>query len=415
MSAKRGYRNKAIVILLLLLFIAFMAVYVSFYRQNDVENDALYESDVDQSLLVVCDYELPEQKRLFLSMAEKFQQETGIITEVKYIDSDFILMQGGSRSGILSEADVIICNYADLSYLMHSEELREIELSNYGIQERDYAVPNVFLSLHENGKLYGIPFMGDQYVLYIDSESMSSAGVKEINSWDDVYEVCAQRSRSLVYGIGIGGRRQTEGAYLLWTLLYENGCSNYTIDTEQGEEALKSILLLNKNGYLNRDSSIMTVMDMVEDFVQGHEAVIIAPYQYASYIQEKAGKEITIAKMPKGIRGENVLSYKGIGMTLDSDEKAESFVRFLFQSDVRKQLRDSIDNLPLLNQDFESCTPLEKALVEENGVILIDSAWGGTSEVYAEALKEMLLDRELQADVFVKELQEKIRVAYIQN
>lgn len=411
----KKYRNQVICWLLLALLLAFLVIYLSFYQKKEDRTAAEGDAAPAQQLLVVCDYELPAQQDALSAAAEEFSRETGTAVQVQFMDSDAVLKNGEYRAWSLSEADIVICSYTDLSYLMYAGELQELELSDAGLQESDFISAGILLPLRRNGKLYGIPFMGDQYVLYADEESMHNAAVRKVSSWEDVYEICAQRNRNLVYGIGIGGRRQTEGAYLLQLLLYGNGCSNYTIDSEQGREVLEALLVLNQNGYLNRDSSIMTAMDMTQDFIQGHEAMIIAPYQYSGYIAAAAGREIEVSGLPGGVRSGGVLSYKGIGLTENAEEEAEEFLRYLFRYAVRETLRGEIDNLPLLREDLESSTEMEKELAEGENVIDVDAAWSSISEVYARALRELLLDRELQPDTCARDLQEKVKVAFLKN
>ncbi len=412
----KKYRNQVICWLLLALLLAFVVIYRSFYQRKENPTIAAEGGEVpEQELLIVCDYELPGQQDALRTAAEEFGRETDTTVRLEFMDGDAVLKNGEYRTWTLSEADIVICSYTDLSYLMYAGELQEVELSCIGLQESDFISAGILLPLYRNGKLYGIPFMGDQYILYVDAESMRRAAVRTVSNWKDIFEICAQRNRNLVYGIGIGGRRQTEGAYLLQMLLYGSGCTNYTIDSEQGKAVLENLLMLNRNSYLNRDSSIMTAMDMTEDFIQGHEAMIIAPYQYSGYIENAAGKDIVLTGLPTGVRGNGVVSYKGIGLTENADKGAEEFVRFLFRRAVRENLRGEIDNLPLLQEDLENSTELERELVREGNVIDVDAAWSSISEVYAGALQELLLDRELQADACAEELQEKVKVAFLKN
>ncbi len=58
---------------------------------------------------------------------------------------------------------------------------------------------------------------------------------------------------------------------------------------------------------------------------------------------------------------------------------------------------------------------MEKELAEGENVIDVDAAWSSISEVYARALRELLLDRELQPDTCARDLQEKVKVAFLKN
>ena len=145
--------------------------------------------------------------------------------------------------------------------------------------------------------VWAVPDLASARALFINADIFEEVGIDYPTTWSELEDCCQailDYYDGEVYPWGIDmttDEGQAAFAYYTWGngggFVDENG--DWAVNTEENVEAINFALSLVENGYTNPNPATQTRYDLQDMFAAGKLAMIIAPNQLPTYVEDKGG------------------------------------------------------------------------------------------------------------------------------
>ena len=145
--------------------------------------------------------------------------------------------------------------------------------------------------------VWAVPDLASARALFINADIFEEVGIDYPTTWSELEDCCQailDYYDGEVYPWGIDmttDEGQAAFAYYTWGngggFVDENG--DWAVNTEENVEAINFALSLVENGYTNPNPATQTRYDLQDMFAAGKRAMISAPNQLPTYVEDKGG------------------------------------------------------------------------------------------------------------------------------
>jgi ABC-type glycerol-3-phosphate transport system substrate-binding protein len=284
--------------------------------------------------------------------AAEFTKETGIDVEFQSIPHANMRQQflsdavaGGGSFDVFTVDQPWLPEFAANGYLVPLDDVVTDE-------DRDDFLPHTLDTASYEGKLYGLPYMVHNTVLYYRTDLFEAAGLtKPPATWDEYreYAKILTDKDAGVWGTIIPGKQDGEVATRYESYLKQTGSDvaeadgNPTLDTEAGVEVFDMM-----SGIQFEDQSsppgLHDITDIQGQFLEGKVAMVLQwPYMYGMTADESQSKvvgNVGLAPAPGNPDQVSTTFSWGFGVNAASDniDAATKWVMWATSSDVLTDL-----------------------------------------------------------------------------
>ena len=167
--------KKMLIVLAGIVLIAFLWIYLRFLGSHKIEKEKEMEAE---AISVMAPYEVKQYQTVLKEIGEAYSQKSGN----KKIEFEFIPEENIKKELLLrnlnkkNEVDMVICANTLMPELIRMGFFQELSVDQNTHQRvRQQTLWN---SVKENGKIYGIPFTCDPYVLFYRKDRMEEKNLK---------------------------------------------------------------------------------------------------------------------------------------------------------------------------------------------------------------------------------------------
>lgn len=413
MNMKKLLPALAGIILLALLFI-----YVKFMGANRLEKENEMESDV---ISVLAPYEIEQYQMILKEIGESYSQKSGN----KKIQFEFIPEENIKKELLLrnlnkkNEIDMVICANTLMPELIRMGFFKELSVDQ-NIHQR-VRQQTLWNSVKENGKIYGIPFTCDPYVLFYRKDRMEEKNLKCPETWDE-FETCGKSMQKLgIKSIGIPGRREDDFACIFRIMLYSSGGNFLSMDQEAGIQTFERIQRMVRQNLIDREMINYTPKDLAVEFAEGKINMMINQMSMSTLLRESAdASEIGVSRLPDDVAGSVFLYGENIGIMQDADPQAEEFLEFLIQKENDEKIVNEMGILsPFIDVSYTKTGEVYlkdgEEFFEDAKTMETYATWTRISEAIAQGMYEIIEEYRADPKETAREVHDKVRISIMEG
>lgn len=292
-------------------------------------------------------------------LAQEYEEETGVKVNIIGYNYDEIhqrtMLDFHSRTGRFDVIGYVYQWYGEYVGTVEHLEPLDSYLNNpqfTPINLNDYseAVLNIY-SIY-NGKVYGIPWLGDVHLLAYNTRMLEEAGLQVPTSWEELVEIGRNLMRDIdgdgridQYGFGLMGGRIGQSAGTFTSILYSLGGEYLNEDNEpqfDSPAAYKAmdIIVNGLRPISPPDCSVWDFGENVEAFIQGTTALALFWSGSASIPldpnQSRVHDEVDYSVFPSNVALLGGWSF-GISKYSKNKDAAYEFIAWFASEEVQKR------------------------------------------------------------------------------
>lgn len=410
--------KKMLIVLAGIVLIAFLWIYLQFLGSHKIEKEKEMEADV---ISVMAPYEVKQYQTVLKEIGEAYSQKSGN----KKIEFEFIPEENIKKELLLrnlnkkNEVDMVICANTLMPELIRMGFFQELTVEQNMYQRvRQQTLWN---SVKENGKIYGIPFVCDPYVLYYRKDRMEENNLACPETWDE-FETCGKAMKKLgIKSIGIPGRREDDFACIFRIMLYSSGGNFLSMDQEAGIQTFERIQRMVRQNLIDREMINYTPKDLAVEFAEGKINMMINQMSMSALLRESdAASEIGVSRLPDDVAGSVFLYGENVGIMQDADPQAEEFLKFLICKENAEKI---VNEIGVLSPFIEVAYTKQKEVYLEDGEEFFEDAktmetyatWTRMSEDIAQGMYEIIEEYRADPKETAREVHDKVRISIMEG
>lgn len=377
---------------------------------------------VEDALRILAPYETRAHREAILELAEDYSAVSGHKkVQVEFISGENYKKEIGMRLDMGDNADIIICDNVIMPALIDMNVFADISSRLYPGNTAPY-YPNLWENTKNNGKVYGMPFTVDPYVLFYNKDLLEKYHELPPQTWEDLTRVCDSVESGLGnYGLGLATKYPEEATASYMQLLYAAGGTLRELNGESGLRALGLLRELGKRHQIPEDAINWSGRDLSYMFVKGNIAMMVNKMSNAEILRSAGVSfEVGVKELPMDKKYANLLCGENIGITATADySSALDFLLYLGNEEVAAKVADGLDTIPVLIQApycRKAMALSEKEAADEILCGVTRSSYGSWFDISA-AVSDGLYQILSKPDTSVKQtadaMQDKVRMAII--
>jgi ABC-type glycerol-3-phosphate transport system substrate-binding protein len=408
--------------LLLILFIV-----ISNHSRNSLKQEQEVAPQTERNVLrILAPYETTASSKMLQDIADQYSQiENNPIVEIEFISKNDFKKEICMNLDKNQLADLIICDNSIMPALINLNVLKD--LSNY--------INDTFLVSHyslvqwnntrSDGKYYGIPLTCDPYVLIWNKNLFDKNNVAVPQNWDDLKAAAKKVQKVGIYGIGIGVRQPEEITAFFLQMLYSTGGSIRDINGEGGMKVFELLDYFKTNKLIPVQCINWNQLDLTNKFIDGEIAMMINNLSALSVI--KTGNidfEVGVAAVPYDKKENYMYHGKNIGISIMADYDASiKFLDYISEKGIVSQIADAIESIPAqvdveYNLGQDGFVIDEEFIQKQRGQGIAKSSlnsWFDISTAISDGIYQIISETDPSIQTIADAMQDKVRIAIIEN
>ncbi len=397
------------------------------YYRDSIKRPQMAGTSAERKVLrILAPYETTANSRMLQDIAGQYSMlEANPKVEIKFISKNDFKKEICMNLDQDQLADLIICDNSIMPALINLNVLRDI--SNYideTAKESHYFLGQ-WNNTRSDGKYYGLPFTCDPYVLIWNKNLFAEHEVDLPKSWEDLKAAARKVQEIGINGIGIGAKQPEEVTALFIQLLYSTGGSIREINGEGGMKVFELLNYLKNNKLLPSRCINWNQLDLTNKFMDGEVAMMINNLSALSVI--KAGNvdfEVGVAAVPYEKKENYMFHGKNIGISITADYEASiRFLDYITQKNIVQQIADATESIPVqvdVEYNFENDGyVLSKEFIQKQKVHGIArsslNSWFDISAAISDGIYQLLSETDPSIRTIADTMQDKVRIAIIEN
>ena len=410
--------KKMLIVLAGIVLIAFLWIYLQFLGSHKIEKGKEREADV---ISVMAPYEVKQYQTVLKEIGEAYSQESGN----KKIEFEFIPEENIKKELLLrnlnkkNEVDMVICANTLMPELIRMVFFKELTVEEEMYQKvRQQTLWN---SVKENGKIYGIPFVCDPYVLFYRKDRMEENNLACPETWEE-FEICGRAMKKLgIRSIGIPGRREDDFACIFRIMLYSSGGNFLSMDQEAGIQTFERIQRMVRQNLIDREMINYTPKDLAVEFAEGKINMMINQMSMSALLRESdAASEIGVSRLPDDVAGSVFLYGENVGIMQDADPQTEGFLEFLIRKENAEKIVNEMGVLsPFIDVAYAKTGEIyledEEELFKDAKTMETYATWTRMSEDIAQGMYEIIEEYRADPKETAREVHDKVRISIMEG
>lgn len=410
--------KKMLIVMAGIVLIAFLWIYLQFLGSHKIEKGKEMEADV---ISVMAPYEVKQYQTVLKEIGEAYSQESGN----KKIEFEFIPEENIKKELLLrnlnkkNEVDMVICANTLMPELIRMGLFKELTVEDETYQKvRQQTLWN---SVKENGKIYGIPFVCDPYVLFYRKDRMEENNLACPETWEE-FENCGKAMKKLgIKSIGIPGRREDDFACIFRIMLYSSGGNFLSMDQEAGIQTFERIQRMVRQNLIDREMINYTPKDLAVEFAEGKINMMINQMSMSALLRESdAASEIGVSRLPDDVAGSVFLYGENVGIMQDADPQTDGFLEFLIRKENAEKIVNEMGVLsPFIDVAYAKTGEIyledEEELFKDAKTMETYATWTRMSEDIAQGMYEIIEEYRADPKETAREVHDKVRISIMEG
>ena len=410
--------KKMLIVMAGIVLIAFLWIYLQFLGSHKIEKGKEMEADV---ISVMAPYEVKQYQTVLKEIGEAYSQESGN----KKIEFEFIPEENIKKELLLrnlnkkNEVDMVICANTLMPELIRMGLFKELTVEDETYQKvRQQTLWN---SVKENGKIYGIPFVCDPYVLFYRKDRMEENNLVCPETWEE-FEICGKAMKKLgIKSIGIPGRREDDFACIFRIMLYSSGGNFLSMDQEAGIQTFERIQRMVRQNLIDREMINYTPKDLAVEFAEGKINMMINQMSMSALLRESdAASEIGVSRLPDDVAGSVFLYGENVGIMQDADPQTDGFLEFLIRKENAEKIVNEMGVLsPFIDGAYAKTGEIyledEEELFKDAKTMETYATWTRMSEDIAQGMYEIIEEYRADPKETAREVHDKVRISIMEG
>jgi len=410
---------------LLVLLILFLVV-SNYTRGSSKQTQPAGKEPEGKVLQILFPYETTVSSKMLLNLANQYSQlEGNPKIEVIFLSKNDFKKEICINLDQERLADLIICDNSIMPALINLNVLRDLSGYIYNTYKMPHYYWGQWNNTRNDGKYYGVPFTCDPYVLIWNKKLFEESKVSVPKTWEELKTAAREVQKVGIYGIGIGARQPEEITAVYLQLLYSTGGSIREINGEGGLKVFELLRYLKRNKLLPVQCINWNQEDLTNKFLDGEIAMMINNLSALSVIKESnTDFEIGVAAVPYDKKENYMFHGKNIGISVTADYEASiKFLDFITQKSTVRKIAEESETIPVqvdveydftqdgyaVSQDF-----IQKQ--KEHGIAKSSlNSWFDISAAISDGVFELLSETEPSLQNIADVIQDKVRIAIIEN
>jgi len=400
---------------------------ISDFSRNSLKQTQATNPPSDQKVLRIL---APYESTINCKMLEDIASQYSMIENNPKVEVEFISKNDFKKEICMNLdqnrlADLIICDNSVMPALINLNVLRDIsdyisetlKVSHYSLVQWN--------NTRSDGKYYGIPFTCDPYVLIYNKKLFVQNYVAVPETWEDLKVAARKVQRVGIYGVGIAARQPEEVTAFFLQMLYSTGGSIRELNGEGGMKVFELLDYLKTNKLLPVKCINWNQEDLTNKFIDGEIAMMINNLSALSIIENAdVDFEVGAAAVPYEKKENYMFHGKNIGVSISADYSASiQFLDYITQKSVVSQIADITESVPV-QLDVEYDLQGDKYAIsrefiqKQKGHGIAKSSlnsWFDISTSISDGVYQLLSESEPSLQNLADTMQDKVRIAIIEN
>lgn len=414
MKLRRILTLTAVSVLLLLL-----VAYAGFVRDSTPEQPQQEENEA--VLRILAPYEIQKHREALLNLAEEYSAVPGHKkAEIEFISAENYKKEIGMRSDMAENADIIICDNVIMPALIDMGVFVDIT-DELGREITAVYYPTLWENTKSDGKIYGMPFTFDPYVLFYNEALLEKYDVDPPETWEELATACDSVEGLGNYGIGFAAKYSEEATACYMQILYAAGGTLREINGDSGLKTLELLAGFARRRQIPEDAINWSSTDMAFMYAKGNIALMMNKMSSAEILRSADGNlRVQSTVLPMDRKYAYLLHGENIGITTTADyESALDFLLYLSQVETAEKVAEGLDTIPVLIE--AKYRQKEMGLSEADCLTEVQygvskssyGSWFDISAAISDGIYRILSDPEASVEKTANEMQDKVRMAII--
>jgi multiple sugar transport system substrate-binding protein len=414
-----------LLISLLVLLILFLVV-SNYTSSSSKQTQPAVKEPEGKVLQILFPYENTVSSRMLLRLADQYSQlEGNPKIEVIFLSKNDFKKEICINLDQERLADLIICDNSIMPALINLNVLRDLSDYIYNTYKMPHYYWGQWNNTRSDGKYYGVPFTCDPYVLIWNKKLFEESKVSVPKTWEELKTAAREVQKVGIYGIGIGARQPEEMTAVYLQLLYSTGGSIREINGEGGLKVFELLHYLKINKLLPVQCINWNQEDLTNKFLDGEIAMMINNLSTLSAIKESnTDFEIGVTAVPYEKKENYMFHGKNIGISVTADYEASiKFLDFITQKSTVRKIAEESETIPVqvdVEYDFtQDGYAVSRDFIQkqkEHGIAKSSlNSWFDISAAISDGIFELLSETEPSLQNIADVIQDKVRIAIIEN
>lgn len=311
------------------------------------ENKTINKKQSSKKVITLWYYwDIAKNQQELSDLIDKFNKsQDKIEVKTRYVpDEDF--KKQLSLSVIKKDTpDLVLIDSADHAYYngMHLFEDLTDKIGDLGSYDQ-----TVLNSCKMNGRVYGVPFGINCLALFYNEDMLKRAGCEVPTNWKEFQETAKKLTNENTHGFGMTALQSEESLYEFLPILWSYGGEIDKIDSSEGKEAFSILQNLVRDGSMSKDSTNLTLVDLMNEFINKKIAMMFNSPMIVQTIREKAkGLNWNVAFLPKV--KENVSVIGGENWAVVNGKNKDEAIKFIKYVTQKDRVKSYISNFGFLS------------------------------------------------------------------
>ncbi len=413
-------------ILSFVVMLVFLLIAADFYKERFRKVEETGPVPERKILRILAPYETTISCKTLQDIAEQYSGIDGNPqVEIEFISKNDFKKEICMNLDQDQLADLIICDNSIMPALINLNVLRDISSYISDSKKEHHYYLGQWNNTRSDGKYYGIPFTCDPYVLIWNKKLFEKHKVVYPETWEDL-KVAARKVQEIgIKGIGIGAKQPEEVTALFIQLLYSTGGSIREINGEGGMKVFELLNYLKNNKLLSEKCINLNQLDLTNKFIKNEVAMMINNLSALSVIKAaNPDFEVGVGPVPYEKKENYMFHGKNIGISVNADYEASiQFLDYITQKSIVKQIADATESIPVqvdVEYDYQDDGfVLSRDFILKQKIHVIArrslNSWFDISTAISEGVYKMLSEREVTLKDIADAMQDKVRIAIIEN
>jgi len=272
----------------------------------------------------------------FQEMIDNFNansQSVEVVTEWVARDEQTKQLTIGNMAGELPDMVFVdnpeVINYGEMGVFQDIKALFD------GWEENQF-LESITNSCVYDGKMYGVPYIGNNLALFYDKDMLEAAGVEAPTTWDELTKAAEAATKDGVYGFAFSAIKNAECTFQFIPFLWSAEGDWTEMDSANSVEAMTYYSDFVKNGLANKEVLNWSQADVCKQFASGNCAMMInGSWNVGTLRNDAPDKNWGVVPIPVDKVSASCLGGEALCITKTADAEASfEFIEYLCGKEI---------------------------------------------------------------------------------
>lgn len=280
----------------------------------------------------------------FQEMIDNFNaqsEKATVVTEWVARDEQTKQLTIGNMAGELPDMVFVdnpeVINYGEMGVF------QDIKKQFDGWDENQF-LDSITNSCVYEGKMYGVPYIGNNLALFYDKDMLAAAGVEAPTTWDELVDAAQKTTKDGVYGLGFSAIKNAECTFQFMPFLWSAEGDWTDMGSDDSIKAMTYYSDFVKNGLANKEVLNWSQADVCKQFASGNCAMMVnGSWNVGTLRNDAPDKNWGVVPIPQDKVPASCLGGEALCITKNADADAcFEFIEYLCGKEISAPYAKSV-------------------------------------------------------------------------